>query len=99
MKFDQFMSYHKRKNFMKKFYKDCELKTSSKQYCFCKGLKHIIYWKTNFLKDATCIRYVLAKLPTFVQIALRTPLIPFYKGFFEIKKDWEIVSRPHFSIT
>ena len=26
MKFDQFMSYYKRKNFIKKFYKNCGLK-------------------------------------------------------------------------
>ena len=36
MKFGQFMSYSKRNNFIKKFYKKCGLKTSS--YCVYKEL-------------------------------------------------------------
>ena len=38
MKFDQFMSYYKRKNFIKKFPKNCGLKTSSRPFCVCKEL-------------------------------------------------------------
>ena len=38
MKFDQFMSYSKRNNFIKKFYKNCSLKTSSRPFCVCKEL-------------------------------------------------------------
>ena len=82
MKFGQFMSYHNKK-FYQKFYKDCQLKTSSRHYCVCKEFKHSMYWKMKFLKEATCIRYLLAKSSKFVQSALRTPLIPFYKVFFE----------------
>ena len=35
MKFGQFMSYYKRKNFIKKFYKKRRLKTSSRSFCVC----------------------------------------------------------------
>ena len=38
MKFDQFMSYYARKIFMKKFYKNCVLKTSSRPFFVCKEL-------------------------------------------------------------
>ena len=35
MKFGQFMSYKKRKNFIKKFYQNCGVKTSSSPFCVC----------------------------------------------------------------
>ena len=38
MKFGQFMSYSKRNNFIKIFYKNCGLKTSSRSFCVCKEL-------------------------------------------------------------
>ena len=38
MKFGQFMSYYKRKKFIKKFYKNCDPKTSSRPFCVCKEL-------------------------------------------------------------
>ena len=38
MKFGQFMSYYKRKNFIKKFDKNCDLKTSSRPLGVCKEL-------------------------------------------------------------
>ena len=34
MKLGQFMSYYKRKNFIKTFYKNCDLKTSSRAFVF-----------------------------------------------------------------
>ena len=37
-KFGQFMSYYKRKDFIKKFYKNCDLKTSPRPICVCKDL-------------------------------------------------------------
>ena len=37
MKFDQFMSYYKRKNFSKKFDESCDLKTSSRPFLFAKN--------------------------------------------------------------
>ena len=38
MKFGQFMLYFKRNNFIKNFYKNCGLKTSSRPFCGCKEL-------------------------------------------------------------
>ena len=38
MKFGQFMSYYKRKKFVKKLYKNCDLKTSSRHFGDCKEL-------------------------------------------------------------
>ena len=37
----------------------------------------------NFLKQATYIKYILAKLSEFVQISLQTSSDSFYRGFFE----------------
>ena len=41
LKFDQFMSYYKRKKFIKKFYKKCNLKTVCKEL----GTTFIEKWK------------------------------------------------------
>ena len=41
-KFGQFVSYYKRKIFIKKFYKNCDLKTSSRPFCVCKELRKIL---------------------------------------------------------
>ena len=35
-------------------------------------IKHKFYWKMKFLKQATYIRYVIAKLSKFVQISMLT---------------------------
>ena len=48
MKFGQFISYHIRKNFIKKFYKNCSLKTSSRLFCVCKELSTTSVGKRNF---------------------------------------------------
>ena len=72
MKFSQFMSSYKRKNLVKKFYKNCGLKTSSRP-CFClQRIKHNFYWKMKYLKQATYIRYVIAKQSKFVQVSMLT---------------------------
>ena len=47
MKFDQFTSYYKR-IFIKKFYKNCDLKTSSRPFCVCKELSTTSIGKWNF---------------------------------------------------
>ena len=44
MKFGQFILYSKRKNLIKKFYKNCGLKT-----------KHNLYWEIKFLEEDTYI--------------------------------------------
>ena len=48
MKFGQFMSYFKRNNFFKKFYKNCGLKTSSGPFFVCKEVSTTSIRKRNF---------------------------------------------------
>ena len=48
MKFGQFMSYYKRKNFIKKFHQNCGLKTSSRPFFVCKELTTTPIGKQNF---------------------------------------------------
>ena len=49
----------------------------------------------KFLKQATYIRDVIAKLLKFVQINM--PTLFFTEDSLKIKKGLELVSRPHFS--
>ena len=37
----------------------------------------------KFEKQATYVRYEIAKLPIFVQINIKPPQIPFYREFHE----------------
>ena len=48
IKFSQFMSSYKSKNFIKKFCKKYVLKTSSRPFCVCKELSTISIGKWNF---------------------------------------------------
>ena len=48
MKFGQFMSHYKIKNFIKKFCKNCGLKTSSRPFCVYKELSTVSIGKWNF---------------------------------------------------
>ena len=61
IKFGEFMSYYKRKNFIKNFLKNCDQKTSSRPFCVCKELKRNLYWKMKFLKEAADIRLYISK--------------------------------------
>ena len=58
MKLGQFMSYYKRKNVIKKFYKKALLCLQRMKYDF--------YWQMKFLKQATYIKYAIANLSKFV---------------------------------
>ena len=61
MKLDQLMSYYEGKNVIKKFYKNCDLKTNSRSFCVDRELSKIqrlISTGIKFLKRATYIRYV-----------------------------------------
>ena len=51
MKFGQFMSYYKRKKFMKKFHQNCDLKTGSRLFCICYELSKTSTGKWNFLNN------------------------------------------------
>ena len=52
----------------------------------------------KFLKQATYIKYVLAELSKFVQIAHWPPQIPFCMDFLRIKKGLELVFRSFFIV-
>ena len=82
MTFGQFMSYYKRKIHQKILQKLRPENLIQALLCL-QRTKHNLYWKMNFLKQATYIRYVLAKLSECVQTAYWPPQNPFYRGFFE----------------
>ena len=48
MKSGQFMSYYKRKNFIKKFHKNCDMKSSSRSFCAWKKFRISSTGKRNF---------------------------------------------------
>ena len=48
MKFSQFIWYYKRKYLITKFYKTCNLKTSSRPFCVCKELSTSSIGKWDF---------------------------------------------------
>ena len=89
MKFGQFMSYYKRKNFIKTFYKSCDLKTSFRPYFVCKEWNITSIGKWNFLKQATYIRYVIPNLSKFVQISMLTSTESFLQRvLWKLKRAW-----------
>ena len=51
----------------------------------------------KLLKQATYIRYALAKLSKFVQISIQTSLDFLTEDSLKIKKGLELVTRTHFS--
>ena len=65
MKFSQFMSYYKTKNFSKNF-------TKFQALLCLQRMKHNFYWHIKFLKQATYIWFVTANLSKFVQFSTLT---------------------------
>ena len=52
-------------------------------------IKRNFYWKMKFLKQATCIRYAIAKLSKFVQISMLTSTESFLKMILrKLKRAW-----------
>ena len=83
MEFVHSMSYYQRRNFIRKFFKKCDLKTSFRPFCVCKEL-NTVSREMTILKQTLYIRYVLAKISQFFQTAHWRPKIPFfYRGFLE----------------
>ena len=79
LKFGLFISYCKRKHFIKKFYQSCELKISSRPFFEASYLYHICNSKTIQIcpnQDADLLRF------HFTEYSLK------------IKKDLELVSSP-----
>ena len=54
LKFGQFVSYCKGKHFIKKFYKNCNLETISRSFCFCKELSTQSILE-NEIFEVTCL--------------------------------------------
>ena len=76
MKFGQFMAYSKRNNFMKKVFKNCILKTSSRLFCISKELIlenqifEAIYLYYTFNSKAIKISPTSAQATFFVRFCL-----------------------------
>ena len=94
MKLVHFMSYSIRNYFIKKFYKNCSLETSSRPFCVCKELSTTSIGKC--LKQSTYIRYVIAKLLRLVQISMLASSEFFLQILRKLKR-LKLVSRPHFT--
>ena len=86
MKFGQFMSHYKRKNFIKKFCKNCSLKTSSKPFCVCKELSTASIGKCTFWSKLLILDLLKQSYRNLSKSACWPTQIPFYRGFFENKK-------------
>ena len=89
MKFGQFMSYYKRKKFIKKFFKNCSVKTSSRSFCVCKELSRTSIGKWNLWTKLLNIRHVIAKLLKFVQRSMMTSSKSFLQRIlWKLKRVW-----------
>ena len=78
-----------KRKIIKKFHKNCHLKTSSGHFCL-ERIKHNLYWKAKSLKQPPYIRYVLARLSQFVQISTLTISDSFFtEDSLKIKKALE----------
>ena len=83
------LSHYKRKHFIKKFCKNCRLKTSSRPFCVCKELSTTSIGKWN-LKKATYIRYVIAKLSKFSQVSIMISTeSSLQRILWKLKRVWE----------
>ena len=88
---------HITKTFMKKFDKNCVLKTSFQPFCVCEELSPISFVKRN-LWNNLCIQICIAKTIKICPIQY-TDLLRFLftEYSLEAKKGLGLVSRPHFS--
>ena len=77
MKFGQLMSYYKRK-FIKKFYKNCDLKTSSNSFVRANSIGKWNFWSKLLILDMYQQNY-----QNLSESAHRLPQIPFYRRFPE----------------
>ena len=77
MKFGQFTSYYKRNRFIKNYTRTETWKLVPDPFCVWKEVSSI--GKMKFLKKATCIRYLIAKRPKFIQIDIQASSGSFLK--------------------
>ena len=97
MKFGQFMSYGKRKNFIKKLYQNCGLKTSSRPFFVCKELSKLLLENENF--EARHLYWVCNSKAFEICQNQHADLLRifFTEDSWKIKKGLELVFRRHFS--
>ena len=91
MKFGQFMSYSKRNRFIKKFCKNCSLKTSSRPFWVCKELSTASIGRWNFWSNL-----LILDISPNQHTGLNRFL--FTKDSLKIKKGLELVPMPIFHI-
>ena len=93
MKSGQVMSCEKRKIFIKKFYKNCHLKTSSTFFRVWKEMNRNFIGKLNQL---AYVRFLITKRSKFVKIIMYTSSDSFLQRIlWKLKRAW--ISRPYFS--
>ena len=81
-KFDQIVPCNKKERFHKNILKKLQ---PENQFHILLCLVNL-YWKMKFLKEATYVGYVIAKLSKFVQIRCRPPQTLFIEDFLTIKR-------------
>ena len=97
MNFGQVISYYKRKDFFKEFYKNCDLKTNFRSFQVCKELSTTSIGKWNFSSKLIIFRYVIAKLSKFGHISMQTSSDFFLQRIlWKFKRAWSW--RPHLFI-
>ena len=69
MKIGQILQKEK---FIKKLYKNCDIKTSSRPFCVCKELSTTSIGKRNFWSKLLMLDIIKAELLKFVQINMQT---------------------------
>ena len=72
-----------KKTFYQKIQQKLRPENKFQAFLCLQRIKHNLYWKMKFLKQATYIRHVLAKQSKFVQISTLTSSDSFYRGFLE----------------
>ena len=96
MKSDQYMSYSKRNNFTKKFYKNCGLKTSSRPFGVLENGKPLL---ENEFFEAIYL-YLICNSKA-IEISSNhhagLPRFLFTEDSLKIRKCLDLVSSPHFS--
>ena len=89
MKSGQFMSYFKRKKIVKKIYKNCDQKTSSRPFCVCKELRTASVGKGIFWNKLL----ILVCISKAIKICSNQ-----HTDLLKIKKGLELVSQVIFFI-
>ena len=79
----------KKEKFIKKLYKNCDIKTSSRPFCVCKELSTTSIGKWNFWSKLLMLDIIKAELLKFVQISMQTSSDCFLKRILrKLKRAW-----------